>query len=115
MTATQRIALVELADGGAAAPERPRRRGWGRAPRRRAAPSTRWTSSGSSTRTPDPDDRRAVRIELTHAGRRLIDERKARASKAFGPAVAALAPADREQLLTLLARMTDALVHLGGA
>ena len=39
----------------------------------------------------------------------MVDERKARAAVAFEPAVAALAAADRERLLRLLARMTDAL------
>jgi len=64
---------------------------------------------GLVTRTTDADDRRAVRIELTEAGRRLVDERKARAATAFEPAVTALPAADREQLLRLLARLTDAL------
>jgi DNA-binding MarR family transcriptional regulator len=108
MTATQRIALVEIADAA------PLRLNDLAARMGTSAPTASRTVDvldelGLVTRTADPDDRRAVRIELTPAGRRLIDGRKARASTAFGPAVAALAPADREQLLTLLARMTDTL------
>ena len=64
---------------------------------------------GLVARSADAADRRAVHIELTPAGRRLVDERKARVSAAFEPALAALTAADREQLLTLLARLSDAL------
>ena len=108
MTATQRISLIEIADAG---------------PLRLNDLATRiGTSAPTASRTvdnlddlglvareTDPADRRAVRIELTPAGRRLVDERKARASAAFEPAVGALTGPDREQFLDLLARMTRAL------
>ncbi len=108
MTATQRIALVEIADA------RPLRLNDLATRIGTSAPTASRTVDvldelGLVARTPDPNDRRAVRIELTPAGRRLVDERKARASTAFEPAVAALTPADRELLLGLLARMTEAL------
>ena len=108
MTSTQRIALIEIADGG------PLRLNDLAARIGTSAPTASRTVDvlddlGLVVRRPDPDDRRAVRIELTRAGRELVDERKARASAAFEPAVAALAVADRERLLNLLARMTDAL------
>jgi DNA-binding MarR family transcriptional regulator len=108
MTATQRIALVEIADA------QPLRLNDLAARMGTSAPTASRTVDvldelGLAARTPDPDDRRAVRIELTPAGRRLIDERRARASTAFEPAAATLAPAEREQLLALLARLTDAL------
>jgi DNA-binding MarR family transcriptional regulator len=108
LTATQRISLVEIADAG------PLRLNDLAARIRTSAPTASRTVDaldelGLAARSVDPDDRRAVRIELTPAGRRLVDERKARASAAFEPAVAALAGPDREQLLTLLARLTGAL------
>ena len=108
MTATQRIALIEIADGG------PLRLNDLAARMGTSAPTSSRAVDvldelGLVERTPDPDDRRAVRIELTSAGQALVSERKARASVAFEPAVAALPAADREQLLQLLARLTDAL------
>src|SRR6478752_5674446 len=70
MTATQRIALVEIADAA------PLRLNDLAARMGTSAPTASRTVDvldelGLVTRTPDPDDRRAVRIELTHAGRRL--------------------------------------------
>jgi DNA-binding MarR family transcriptional regulator len=50
-----------------------------------------------------------VRIDLTAAGRELLEERQARAQLAFEPAVAALSAAERKHLSVLLHRMTDAL------
>ena len=108
MTASQRIALIEIADSG---------------PLRLNDLATRMGTSaptasravefldehGLVARATDTDDRRAVRIELTGPGRDLVRERKALASVAFDPAVAALSVAERKQLLDLLARMTDAI------
>jgi DNA-binding MarR family transcriptional regulator len=108
MTATQRISLIEIADAG------PLRLNDLAGRIGASAPTASRTVDilddlGLVARETDPADRRAVRIELTPAGRRLVDERKARASAAFEPAVGALTGADREQLLDLLARMTGAL------
>jgi DNA-binding MarR family transcriptional regulator len=110
MTATQRIALIEIADAG------PLRLNDLAARTGTSAPTASRTVDvlddlGFVERTPDPDDRRAVRIELTPAGRTLVDERKTRAAAAFEPAAAALTGEDRERLLDLLARMTDALAR----
>jgi DNA-binding MarR family transcriptional regulator len=109
MTATQRIALIEIGDAGhLRLNDLATRIGTSAPTASRAVDAL--DEHGLAARTADADDRRAVRIELTPAGRQLVDERKARASVAFEPAVAALPAADREQLLTLLARMTDALL-----
>jgi DNA-binding MarR family transcriptional regulator len=109
MTATQRIALIELADAGG-----PLRLNDLAARIGTSAPTASRTVDaldelGLVERGPDPDDRRAVRLDLTASGRALVAGRKARASAAFAPAVAALSAADRTRLTQLLVRMTDAL------
>jgi len=108
VTATQRIALIEIGEAGPLRLNDLAARMGTSAPTASRAVDT-LDELGLVARATDADDRRAVRIELTPAGRQLVDERKARASLAFEPAVAALSAADREKLLRLLARMTDAL------
>jgi DNA-binding MarR family transcriptional regulator len=108
LTATQRIALIEIADSG------PLRLNDLAARMGTSAPTASRAvefldEHGLVARATDADDRRAVRIELTAPGHDLVEERKARASVAFEPAVAALPAADRKKLLELLARMTDAI------
>jgi DNA-binding MarR family transcriptional regulator len=49
-----------------------------------------------------------VRIDVTRPGRKLIEERKARAAAALEPAVGALSAQDRARLAALLARLADA-------
>jgi DNA-binding MarR family transcriptional regulator len=108
MTATQRIALFELGDGGSL-------RLNDLADRMGVSPPTASRSVealhelGLVERVPDPRDRRALRIDLTPAGKTLLAERKAKAEAAFAPAVAALSAAERETLSKLLRRMTDAV------
>ncbi len=108
MTATQRISLIEIADGGPLRLNDLAARMGTSAPTASRAVDV-LDELGLVARRPDPGDRRAVQIELTPAGLALVGERKARASVAFEPAVAALSAADREVLLDLLARMTAAL------
>ena len=108
MTATQRISLIEIADAGPLRLNDLATRIGTSAPTASRTVDT-LDDLGLVARETDPADRRAVRIELTPAGRRLVDERKARASAAFEPAVSALTGPDREQFLDLLARMTRAL------
>jgi len=108
MTATQRIALIEIADSGPLRLNDLAARMGTSAPT--ASRAVEFLDEHEFVaRATDVDDRRAVRIELTAAGRDLVEERKARASVAFEPAVAALPAADRKKLLELLARMTDAI------
>jgi DNA-binding MarR family transcriptional regulator len=108
MTATQRIALFELGDGGAV-------RLNDLADRMGVSPPTASRSVdalhelGLVERVSDPQDRRALRIALTSAGRKLLADRKAKAHAAFAPAVASLSDSERETLSQLLRRMTEAL------
>lgn len=108
MTASQRIALVELGQEG------PLRLGDLAERMGTSAPTaTRAVDAlehlGLAQRSPAPGDRRALSIVLTDAGRTLFDERYARAASAFAPAAAALSPDERRELLALLERMTGAL------
>lgn len=63
--------------------------------------------AGWVTRTPDPDDRRAVTVVATDAGRRLSTQvetaRRNRAEAFF----ARLSPADRDELARLLDLLTE--------
>jgi DNA-binding MarR family transcriptional regulator len=114
MTATQRIALLELF---AAAPIRLNELagliGTSAATASRAVDGL--VHLGLVERVPDEQDRRAVRIDLTRRGRRLVGERRRRSAAAFAPAVAELAPRERDQLVGLLERMTGALLSRPGA
>jgi DNA-binding MarR family transcriptional regulator len=108
MTATQRIALVELGDDG---PLRlndlARRMGTSTPTASRAVDALE--TLGLVTRAPESGDRRALSIELTGRGRDLLDERLRRAARAFEPAAATLSDPDRRALLALLSQLTDAL------
>ena len=110
MTATQRIALVELSE---AAPLRLNdladRMGTCAPTASRAVDAL--DDLGLVARAIDPTDRRAVSIELTPAGRALVDDRKARSADAFEHAAASLSPDERTTLLDLLERMADAITH----
>jgi DNA-binding MarR family transcriptional regulator len=108
MTATQRIALVELgAEGPLRVNDLAHRMGTSAATASRAVDALE--TLGLVTRAPEAGDRRALSIELTRSGRRLLDGRLRRAAEAFGPAIAALSTAERRTLLALLERMTGAL------
>jgi len=108
MTATTRVALVELGDSG---PIRlndlATRMGVSAPTASRSVDALH--ELGLVERVVDPNDRRAVRIELSAQGKAKLEERKARASVAFAPAVAVLSESDRRQLSDLLRRMTEAL------
>lgn len=110
MTATQRIALIELGDGG------PLRLSDLAARMGVSAPTASRSVDalhdlGLVERVVDPHDRRAVNIELSSRGRELLEERKAKANAAFEPAVAALSHSDRKKLSELLHQMTEALLR----
>lgn len=108
MTATQRIALVELGeDGPLRLSDLATRMGTSAPTATRAVDALE--SLGLATRAPEPGDRRALSIELTPEGRTLFDHRYALAATAFAPAAAALTAEERRSLVRLLARMTDAL------
>jgi DNA-binding MarR family transcriptional regulator len=108
MTASQRIALVELGEEG---PLRlndlARRMGTSTPTASRSVDALE--TLGLVKRAPESTDRRALSIDVTERGRALLDERLSRAAQAFEPAAATLSAADRRELLALLRRMTDAL------
>lgn len=110
MTATQRIALVELGDGGPVhLNDLAARMGVSAPTASRSVDALH--ELGLVERVVDPSDRRAVNLDLTERGAKLLRERKEKASAAFAPAVAALSKSDREQLSQLLHRMTEALTE----
>jgi DNA-binding MarR family transcriptional regulator len=108
LTPRQRIALVEVGEG------QPLRLN-ALASRMGTSPPTAsravdvLVEQGFVARVPDPDDRRALQIELTEAGAALVADRKARAVAALEPAVALLSREDRDRLDELLARLAAAL------
>ena len=108
MTATQRIALVELGDGGPLHLNDLAARMGVSAPTASRSVDV-LHELGLVERLVDPRDRRALNLDLTAHGRSLLEARKAKASEAFKPAVAALAPADRKKLSELLHQMTEAI------
>jgi DNA-binding MarR family transcriptional regulator len=108
MTASQRIALVELGqDGPLRLNDLAQRMGASAATASRAVDALE--TLGLATRAPEPGNRRALSIELSTKGRALFDERIERAAVAFRPAADTLDAAERRELLALLERMTDAL------
>jgi DNA-binding MarR family transcriptional regulator len=112
MTATQRIALVELGtEGPMRLNDLAQRMGTSAPTASRAVDALE--GLGLVVRTPDPADRRAVRLELTPAGRALRDDRTHRATIAFRPALRALRAEERKELLRYLARMADAMRDAG--
>jgi len=108
MTASQRIALVELGDDGPLRlTDLARRMGTSTPTASRSVDALE--ALGLVTRAPESSDRRALSIDVSPRGRDLLDERLRRAATAFAPAAATLSAADRRELVALLRRMTDAL------
>src|SRR5262249_19998814 len=105
MTATQRIALVELGeDGPLRLGDLADRMGTSAPTATRAVDALE--ALGLARRQPDSADRRALSIDLTEQGRTLFDDRYARAAEVFEPATASLTKDERRTLLDLLERMT---------
>jgi DNA-binding MarR family transcriptional regulator len=108
MTATQRLALVELVTGGPLRlSELAARLGVTAPTASRAVDAL--VELALVERLPDPADRRAVQIDVTAAGRARFEERHARVSAAFEPAVGTLSTAERAQLVELLGRLAAEL------
>lgn len=63
--------------------------------------------TGHVTRVPDPDDRRAQRIELTEAGRQAITRIREAGVRGMQAALAQWSPDDLSRLATLFHRMVD--------
>jgi DNA-binding MarR family transcriptional regulator len=107
MTSTQRLALFETAIGGPLRlSELAERMGITAPTASRAVEGL--VDLGLLERLPDPEDRRAVRIDVTGSGRARVEERLALAAAALEPAAAALSAQDRARLASLLARLANA-------
>lgn len=63
--------------------------------------------AGYVTRVPDPEDRRAQRIQLTPAGQEAIDRIRQAGIRGMQRALAQWPPQELEQLATLLHRLVD--------
>lgn len=65
--------------------------------------------TGLVAKGPDPDDARACLVELTDAGRDVIDAMLTNRTRAVEPALASWDPAERGQLIRLLVRLAHDL------
>ncbi|MEU9212929.1 MarR family transcriptional regulator [Streptomyces sp. NPDC048415] len=63
--------------------------------------------AGYVTRVPDPDDRRAQRIEITPTGREAIDRVREASVRGMQVALKSWSPEELRQLATLFHRMVD--------
>ena len=63
--------------------------------------------SGYVTRVPDPDDRRAQRIELTEAGRKAVGNVRDAGARGMQMALSEWSTDELQQLATLFHRMVD--------
>jgi DNA-binding MarR family transcriptional regulator len=108
LTSTQRLALFELLeDGPMRLSDLAGRMGLSAPTASRAVDAL--AEADLVERLTDPVDRRALRIELTAAGRARVDLRKAQVGEAFRPAAAGMPVDEREQLAALLERLADEL------
>jgi DNA-binding MarR family transcriptional regulator len=110
LTSTQRLALFELLeDGPMRLNDLAGRMGLSAPTASRAVDAL--ADAGLVERLTDPSDRRALRIELTAAGRARVDLRKAQVADAFRPAAAGMPVEEREQLAALLERLANELAN----
>src|SRR5689334_7025272 len=72
----------------------------------------RLEATGLLRRAPDPRDRREVRLVLTSAARRLLDELRERRRGALAEVLGRMTPAGRQELVRALAAF-DAAVESG--
>lgn len=107
-TSTQRLALFELADDGPLRLNDLAQRVGVSAPTASRAVEA-LCELGLVERLPDPSDRRALRIDLTAAGRSQVAVRRQRVLDRFGPAAQALSGDEQSRLVGLLARLRSAL------
>jgi len=68
----------------------------------------RLIAAGWLTRQPNERNRREVILGLSRSGRRLLDDLAASRRSAFAHVLAAMAPTDRQALLTGLTRFNEA-------
>ncbi len=108
MTTTQRLALGELARSG---PLRlgalAERIGVTDPTATRVADAL--VAAGLAERQPDSEDRRAVRLAATAAGRKRVERRKRETAAALSEALTRLPAEERERLTALLRNLNEAL------
>ncbi|MDT4991613.1 MAG: hypothetical protein QOH97_1505 [Actinoplanes sp.] len=78
----------------------------------------RLEATGLLRRVPDPRDRREVRLLLTPAARRLLDELRERRQAALADVLERMSPASRQELVRSLAAFraaADPRDHAGGS
>jgi len=107
LTGTQMLALRGLADGGGM-----RLTELARLIRVSDATASRavdcLVAHGLAERRPDPEDRRALSLAATPAGRRRVERRRHELAVALGAALDELEPREQAKLLALLARLNAA-------
>jgi DNA-binding MarR family transcriptional regulator len=108
LTATQRLALTEVADAGPLRLHELAERMATTAPTASRAVDA-LVQAGLAVRVEDARDRRAVQIDVSRRGRRYVDAHRARVAKVLAPAFAKLAASDRDELVALLERLNGEL------
>jgi DNA-binding MarR family transcriptional regulator len=108
MTATQRLALFELVEGGPMRLSDLAARMGSSAPTASRAVDA-LADAGLVERLTDQYDRRALHIELTDEGRARVEQRMDRVAEAFRPVAGRMSEADRTRLADLLARLANEL------
>jgi DNA-binding MarR family transcriptional regulator len=73
----------------------------------------RLEEQGLIQRTPDPADRRAIRLGITDSGRTLIDEAFTTSLRVYESMLDELSRSDVDNLATLLEKSLKRLDHLG--
>ncbi len=109
LTATQRLALVEIADAGPLRLHELAER------QDVSAPTASRTvdalvRAGLVARVEDQRDRRAVQIDVSRHGRRYVDARREQVGRVLAPAFSKLGAEDRDRLVALLERLNLELV-----
>jgi DNA-binding MarR family transcriptional regulator len=108
LTPTQRVALAAIVDEG---------------PLRLGALADRMSTTDPTAtravdalvaerlaeRTPDPDDRRAIRVAATPGGRKLLERRRRRFVKLLRPPLARMPAREQADLVELLEQLNRAL------
>jgi DNA-binding MarR family transcriptional regulator len=114
LTSTQRVALLAVVDAGALR--------LGALAERMATTdptATRTVDSlaqlGLVERTPDPLDRRAIRVAATPLGRERVRSRRARLVELLRGPLARLDEDEQERVVELLRHLNDALAETGTA
>jgi DNA-binding MarR family transcriptional regulator len=74
----------------------------------------RLDASGHLVRLPDPDNRSAVVLELTDAGRRVVEQVTSSRRRQLGQALDHLEPEERATCVAALAKLHDALADAAG-